>query len=92
MADVGGNLEQIIKEKMDEGCQPRVVYDNFDFRIKPGQLTRDHQNTDNHWISQYVTFDSNGTLFEISTNPYPIPDSLFSRNTTFLPLISFLVF
>lgn len=57
MDDVGGNLEEIIKEKMDNGYQPRVVYDNFDFRIKPGQLTKDRQNTDNHWISQYVTFD-----------------------------------
>ena len=57
MDDVGGNLEIIIKELMNEGQEPRVVYDNFDFRITPGQLTKDHQNTDNHWISQYVTFD-----------------------------------
>ena len=51
MDDVGGNLESIIKELMNEGQEPRVVYDNFDFRITPGQLTKDHQNTDNHWIS-----------------------------------------
>ena len=57
MDDVGGNLESIIKELMNEGQEPRVVYDNFDFRITPGQLTKAHQNTDNHWISQYVTFD-----------------------------------
>lgn len=57
MDNVGGNLESIIKELMNEGKEPRVVYDNFDFRITPGQLTKDHQNTDNHWISQYVTFD-----------------------------------
>jgi len=57
MNDAGGNLKQLIKDKMDEGHHPRVVYDNFDFRIKPGRLTKDHQNTDNHWISQYLTFD-----------------------------------
>jgi len=57
MDNVGGNLESIIKELMNEGKEPRVVYDNFDFRITPGQLTKDHQNTDNHWISQYVTFN-----------------------------------
>ena len=34
-----------------------MVYDNFDFLITPGQLTKAHQNMDNHWISQYVTFD-----------------------------------
>ena len=55
--DVGGNLGGIIKEHMNKGQQPRVVYDNFDFRITPGQLSKDHLNTDNHWISQYVTFD-----------------------------------
>lgn len=42
---------------MNEGQESRVVCDNFDLRITPGQLTKDHQNTDNHWISQYVTFD-----------------------------------
>lgn len=57
MEDVGGNLGGIIGDLMSKGQQPRVVYDNFDFRITPGQLTKDHQNTDNHWISQFITFD-----------------------------------
>ncbi|XP_067022428.1 uncharacterized protein [Acropora muricata] len=60
MDDVGGNLESIIKELMNEGQERRVVYDNFDFRITPGQLTKARQNRDNHWISQYVTFDTSG--------------------------------
>lgn len=72
MDDVGGNLEENIKEKMDKGYQPRIVYDNFDFRITPGQLTRDHQNTDNHWISQYVTFDRVDTSG--LNNSHPIGD------------------
>ena len=42
---------------MNDGQEPRVVYDNFDLHITPGQLTKAHQNTDTHWISQYVTFD-----------------------------------
>ena len=57
MEDVGGNLGGIIGDLMSKGQQPRVVYDNFDFPITPGQLTKDHQNTDNHWISQFITFD-----------------------------------
>ena len=56
MEDVGGNLGGIIGDLMSKGWQPRVVYDNFDFRITLGQLTKDHQNTDNHWISQFITF------------------------------------
>ena len=55
--DVGGNLEIIIRELLNKGQESTVVYDDFDFRITPGQLTKDHQNTDNHWISQGVTFD-----------------------------------
>lgn len=57
MDDVGGNLESIIKELMNEGQEPRVVYKNFDFCITSGQPTKAHQNTDNPWISQYVIFD-----------------------------------
>lgn len=72
MDDVGGNLEEIIKGKMDKGYRPRVVYDNFDFWIKPGRLTKDFQNTDNHWISQYVTFDRVDTT-ELN-NSHPIGD------------------
>ena len=72
MDDVGGNLQEIMKEKIDDGYQPRVVYDNFDFRIKPGKLTKDHQNTDNHWISQYVTFDRVDTSG--LSNSHPIGD------------------
>lgn len=37
MDDVGGNLESMIKELMNEGQEPRMVYDN---RITPGQLTK----------------------------------------------------
>lgn len=69
MDDVGGNLEGIIKELMNEGQQPRVVYDNFDFRIKPGQLTKDCQNKDLHWISQYITFDRVDTSGLNNSNP-----------------------
>ena len=72
MEDVGGNLQKIVKEKMDQGYHPRVVYDNFDFRITPGQLTKDHQNTDNHWISQYLTFDRVDTTG--LNNSHPIGD------------------
>ena len=57
MEDVVGILGGIIRELMSEGQQPRVVYDNFDFRITPWQLMKNHQNTDNHWISQFITFD-----------------------------------
>ena len=69
--DDGGNQESIIKELMNEGKEPRVVhvYDNFDFRITPGQLTKDHQNTDNHWISQYVTFDRIDTSGMCNSQP-----------------------
>lgn len=57
MNDVGGNLGAIIKEYLDQGLQPRVVYDNFDFRVRHGQLRKDVKDIDNHWICQYVTFD-----------------------------------
>lgn len=70
MDDVEVNLEEIIKGKMDKGYRPRVVYDNFDFWIKPGRLAKDRQNTDNHWISQYVTFDRVDTT-ELN-NSHPI--------------------
>ena len=44
----------------------------FDFCITPGQLTKDHQNADNHWISQNVTFDETDTSG--MTNSHSIGD------------------
>lgn len=72
MDNVGGNLRKIVKEKIDQGYHPRVVYDNFYFRITPGQLTKDHQNTANHWIPQYLTFDRVDTTG--LNNSHPIGD------------------
>ena len=78
MEDVGGNLGGIIGDLMSKGWQPRVVYDNFDSRITPGQLTKDHQNTDNHWISQFITFDRiDSSGFD---NSKPIGDLYSPRN------------
>ena len=57
MDDVGGNLKDDIRELMKTDGRPRLVFDNFDFKILANIILPNHRNSDIHWIAHFLTFD-----------------------------------
>ena len=55
--DLGDSLVEHIREKVQEGQELRVTFDNFDFRVLANIIVKGHQNSDMHWITQFITFD-----------------------------------
>ena len=55
--DLGDGVIDHIRGKVQEGLELRPTFDNFDFRVLANIIVKGHQNSDLHWISQYVTFD-----------------------------------
>ena len=55
--DIGADLMNGVQSQISAGCQLHVCYDNIDFRILVNIILKNHQNSDNHWIAQYITFD-----------------------------------
>ena len=57
MDDVGGNLKDDIRELMKTEGRPRLVFDNFDFKILANIILPNHRNSNIHWIAHFLTFD-----------------------------------
>ncbi len=57
MDDIGGDLKNDIKELVKTEGKPRMVFDNFDFKILANIILPNHRNSDMHWIRQFMTFD-----------------------------------
>ena len=57
MDDVGGNLKDDIRELMKTEGRPRLVFDNFDFKILANIILPNHRNSDIHRIAHFLTFD-----------------------------------
>ena len=57
MDDVGGDLQNKLKQLVKTEGKPRMVFDNFDFKILANIILPNHQNSDMHWIAQFMTFD-----------------------------------
>ena len=57
MDDIGGNLRQEIRSLLNTEGRPRIVFDNFDFKILANIILPNHRNSDMHWIAHFVTFD-----------------------------------
>lgn len=55
--DLGDGLVEHIKEKVQEGQGLLITFDNFDFRILTNIIVKGYQNSDMHWITQFITFD-----------------------------------
>ena len=55
--DLGDGLVDHVREKVQQGSELRVTFDNFDFRILTNIIVKGYQNSDMHWITQYITFD-----------------------------------
>ena len=57
MDDLGGNLKQDIRDLLKTEGRPRIVFDNFDFKILANIILPNHRNSDMHWIAHFLTFD-----------------------------------
>jgi hypothetical protein len=57
MDDVGGNLKKDIRQLLNSEGRPRLVFDNFDFKILANIILPNHRNSDMHWIGHFLTFD-----------------------------------
>lgn len=55
--DLDGGLVDHIRGKVQEGLKLRVTFDNFDFQVLANIIVKGHQNSDMHWITQFITFD-----------------------------------
>lgn len=53
MDDVGGSLKQDIRELLKTEGRPRIVFDNFDFKILANIILPNHRNSDMHWIAHF---------------------------------------
>ena len=54
---IGADLKNTIANHLSAGRQFRVCFDNVDFRVVVIIILKNHQNSDNHWIAHYLTFD-----------------------------------
>lgn len=57
MGDVGCDLQNEIKQMMETNKKPRMVFDNFDYKILANIILPNHKNSDMHWIALFMTFD-----------------------------------
>lgn len=55
--DLQDGIADHIRKMVDKGKEIRVTFDNFDFRILTNIIINGYQNSDMHWICQYITFD-----------------------------------
>lgn len=54
---IGSNLLEEIKATSGDEESMRMIFDNIDFKILVNVILKDHRNSDNHWIAQFMTFD-----------------------------------
>ena len=57
MDDMRAELIGSVREKVTAGLEPRIVFDNLDFRILANVILQNHRNSDMHWITHFLTFD-----------------------------------
>lgn len=51
--DLGDSLVEHIREKVQEGQELRVTFDNFDFQVLANIIVKGHQNSDMHWTGSH---------------------------------------
>lgn len=57
MDDVGSDLKSEVKKLVKSEGKPRIVFDNFDFKILANIILPNHRISDMHCIAQFLTFD-----------------------------------
>lgn len=67
--DLGEGLVDHVREKVQEGHELRITFDNFDFRILTNFIFKGYQNSDMHWITQFITFERVSSAHLNDTRP-----------------------
>lgn len=67
--DLGEGLVDHVREKVQEGHELRITFDNFDFRILTNIIVKGYQNSDMHWITQFITFERVSSAHLNDTRP-----------------------
>lgn len=57
MDDMGADLIDRVRKNITAGLEPRIVFDNLDFKILVNIILTNHRNSDHHWIAHFLTFD-----------------------------------
>lgn len=57
MDDIGTDLIHSVRTNVAAGLEPRIVFDNLDFKILANVILQNHRNSDMHWIAHFLTFD-----------------------------------
>ncbi len=57
MDDMGDDLIQSVRKNVAAGLEPRIVFDNLDFKVLANVILQNHRNSDMHWIAHFLTFD-----------------------------------
>lgn len=54
---MGAKFIGSIRKYIGTGLEPRIVFDNLDFKILANVILQNHRNSDMHWIAHFLTFD-----------------------------------
>ena len=57
MNDMGADLIDRVRKNVAAGLEPRIIFDNLDFKILVNIMLTNHRNSDHHWIAHFLTFD-----------------------------------
>lgn len=57
MDDMGADLIDRVRKNIAAGLEPRIVFDNLDFKILVNIILTNHRNSDHHWIAHFLTFN-----------------------------------
>ena len=55
--DIGADLIGRVRQNIAAGHEPRIIFDNLDFKILVNIILTNHRNSDHHWIAHFLTFD-----------------------------------
>lgn len=57
MDDLGAELVGSVRKHVIAGLEPRITFDNVDFKVLVNIILQNHRNSDMHWIAHFLTFD-----------------------------------
>ena len=57
MDDLGAELIGSVRKHVIAGLEPRITFDNVDFKVLVNIILQNHRNSDMHWIAHFLTFD-----------------------------------
>lgn len=57
MDDLGAELIGSVRKHVIAGLEPRIIFDNVDFKVLVNIILQNHRKSDMHWIAHFLTFD-----------------------------------